>query len=95
MGTVEEVGKVGAATVSAMSNQPLALALLVVNIGFLGFAGYVLGEVAANASVRNKQQMDLIEKLVLDIRDCRSLKPTGFDIYYPPSQLDLSPSPIE
>jgi hypothetical protein len=71
MGLTEEAGKVGTAAVGAMSAQPLAIALLVVNIGFLGFAGFVLGEVAANASERNKQQMELIQKLVTDIRDCR------------------------
>jgi hypothetical protein len=84
MGVTEEAGKVGAAAVGAMSAQPLAIALLVVNIGFLGFAGYVLGEVAANASERNKSQMDLIEKLVHDIRDCRQgPKPTALDISFP------------
>jgi hypothetical protein len=71
MGVTEEAGKVGSAAVSAMSSQPLAIALLIINIGFLGFAGYILGEVAANASERNKLQMELIAKLVGDIRDCR------------------------
>ena len=71
MGVTEEAGKVGTAAVSAMSSQPLAIALLIVNVAFLGFAGYVLGEVASNASERNKTQMDLIAKLVGDIRDCR------------------------
>jgi hypothetical protein len=71
MGVTEEAGKVGSAAVSAMSSQPLAIALLVINIGFLGFAGYVLGQVAANASERNKTQMELISRLVSDIRDCR------------------------
>ena len=71
MGLTEEAGKVGTAAVSAMAGTPLAIALLIVNIGFLGFAGYVLGEVAANAAERNKQQMDLILHLVTDIRDCR------------------------
>jgi Tfp pilus assembly protein PilV len=72
-----------------MAGTPLAIALLVVNVGFLGFAGYVLGEVAANASERNKQQMQLISDLVHDIRDCRQgPKPTGFLIDYPPSNLD-------
>jgi hypothetical protein len=88
MGVTEEAGKVGAAAVGAMSSQPLAIALLVINIGFLGFAGYVLGEVAANASERNKGQMDLIYKLVSDIRDCRggthvAPNPTSFEITYP------------
>ncbi len=71
MGVTEEAGKVGHAAVTAMSSQPLAIALLIINVGFLGFAGYVLGEVAANASERNKTQMELIQKLVSDIRDCR------------------------
>jgi hypothetical protein len=71
MGVTEEAGRVGSAAVSAMSSQPLAIALLVINIGFLGFAGYVLGQVATNAQERNKTQMDLIAKLVGDIRDCR------------------------
>jgi hypothetical protein len=73
-----------------MGSSPLAIALLVVNVGFLGFCGYVLGEVAANASERNKQQMDLISKLVADIRDCKQgPKPTSFNIDYPPSNLDF------
>jgi hypothetical protein len=75
VGVTEEAGKVGTAAVGAMSSQPLAIALLIINIGFLGFAGYVLGEVAANASERNKGQMELIVKLVSDIRDCRGGTP--------------------
>jgi hypothetical protein len=71
MGLTEEAGKVANTAVASMSGSPLAIALLVVNVGFLGFAGYVLGEVAANAAERNKQQMDLILHLVTDIRDCR------------------------
>ena len=72
MGTVEEVGKVATTTVSAMSSQPLALALLVVNIGFLAFAGFVLGKVAVNAQERNKTQMDLIGRLADDLTTCRA-----------------------
>jgi Tfp pilus assembly protein PilV len=61
-----------------MQSTPLAIALLVVNVGFLGFAAYVLGEVASNASERNKTQMELIAQLVSDIRDCRQgAKPNG------------------
>ena len=93
MGLVEEGGKVGTAAVGAMSGQPLAIALLVVNIGFLAFAGYVLGEVAANASERNKMQSDLISKLVGDIRDCRGGQhPTSLmTLDYAPSRLDEAP----
>ena len=82
MGVTEEAGKVGTAAIGAMSGSPLAIALLVVNIGFLGFCGYILGEVAANAAIRNQTQMDLIVKLVGDIRDCRQgPKPTSLSFY--------------
>lgn len=68
---LEQAGKVASGVVETMKSSPLALALLLVNVGFLGFASYVLGEVAANASERNKTQMELIVSLVKDIRDCR------------------------
>jgi hypothetical protein len=67
----EQVGKVASTTVEAMRSVPLAIALLVVNIGFLAFAAYVLGEVASNAAERNKNQTDLIAQMVKDIRDCK------------------------
>jgi hypothetical protein len=68
---IEATGKAASAVATAMTGSPLALALLVVNIGFLGFAAYLLGEVAANAAERNKSQTELISKLVTDIRDCK------------------------
>jgi hypothetical protein len=67
---VETTGKAATAAINAMSSTPLALALLLVNIGFLGFAAYILGEVAANASERNKTQMELIVKLAEDLSNC-------------------------
>ena len=63
MMVLKESGEVVVATVDAMKSVPLALALLVVNVGFLGFASYVLGRVADNAGERNKAQVELIEKL--------------------------------
>ena len=71
MGLTEEAGRVANTAVSAMGSSPLAIALLIVNIGFLGFCGYILGEVAANAAARNQAQLQLINDLVHDIRDCR------------------------
>jgi hypothetical protein len=47
--------------------------LLVVNVVFLAFATYVLGEVASNAQERDKTQSDLITKLVTE---CRQTGPT-------------------
>ena len=66
----EQAGKVAVSALDAMKSTPLAIALLVVNIGFLTFAAYVLGEVASNASERNKSQLELISSLVKEIREC-------------------------
>jgi Tfp pilus assembly protein PilV len=60
--------------IEAMKSAPLAIALLLVNVGFLVFAAYLLGQVASNASERNKAQIELISSLVKDIRDCRQPK---------------------
>ena len=65
-------GKVAVSTIEAMKSTPLAIALLVVNVAFLGFAAYVLGEVAGNSAERNKGQLELITSLVKDLRDCRA-----------------------
>jgi hypothetical protein len=54
-----------------MKGTPLLLASMIIIMGSLLFAAYLLGEVAAQAGERNKAQLALIEKLVTDIRDCR------------------------
>jgi hypothetical protein len=72
---IEQTGKVASGVVEAMKSTPLAIALLVVNVGFLGIAAYVLGEVAVNAKERNQAQLELISRLVSDIRDCRQGPP--------------------
>jgi hypothetical protein len=79
-GIVEQGGKVATSAVDAMKGTPLSIALLAVNMAFLAFVGYVLGEVAENAKVRNTSQMDLISKLVTDIRDCRQGPPGRGDL---------------
>jgi len=66
-----DAAKVAGTAIDAMKSTPLAIALLIVNIGFLGFAAYILGHVAENAQERTKEQSTLIAKLVTDIRDCR------------------------
>jgi hypothetical protein len=68
MDVSEGAAKVAGTAIEAMRSVPLAIALLVVNAGFLGVATYVLGEVATNAGERNKAQLELINNLV---RDCR------------------------
>jgi hypothetical protein len=68
MSPIETSGKVATATINAMRSTPLAIALLLVNIAFLGLVAYVLGHVAGNAGDRDKQQLELIAKLVSDCR---------------------------
>ena len=54
--------------ISAMSGQPLSLALLLINCVFLGFSGYLLKQVSENSAERNKSQTEMIQSL---IRECR------------------------
>jgi uncharacterized protein HemX len=71
MSIPEQAGKVADSAVKAMASTPLAIALIIVNVIFLGVAAYILGKVAENAQERNQTQNELITKLVSDIRDCR------------------------
>jgi hypothetical protein len=61
---IEATGKVASETVAAMHSAPLALALLLVNLGFLIFAGFMLGKVAETSRERNTAQLSLIATLV-------------------------------
>jgi Tfp pilus assembly protein PilV len=79
---VEATGKVASSAIEAMKSTPLAIALLIVNVGFLGFAAYILGEVASNAKERNNAQLELISKLVTDIRDCRQVPKSELFQYF-------------
>ena len=68
MGVTEEAGKAVSGTIDALKSTPTAIALLVLNVVFLLFAVYLLGEVASNSSERNKTQTDLIAKLIAECR---------------------------
>ena len=96
MTIADNAGKIGTAAIGAMASTPLAIALLIVNVGFLGFAAYVLGEVASNSSERNRTQSELITKLVTDIRDCRQgpgAKPSAFKFEKSIVFKDAAPQP--
>jgi len=72
MGITEEGGKIATSAIDSMRGTPLGVALLVVNLAFLAFVAYVLGEISENSKSRNQTQMELISRLVTDIRDCRA-----------------------
>ncbi len=71
MSIPEQAGKVAGGIIDTMKGTPMILALLLINVCFLGAVVYLMGEAVANSAERNKQQLGLIEKLVTDIRDCR------------------------
>ncbi len=68
---IQATGKVAGSVVESMKATPILLAAMIIIMGSLLFAAYLLGQVAAQAGERNKAQLALIEKLVTDIRDCR------------------------
>jgi hypothetical protein len=72
---VDGATKVATSTLSALSGAPVVIGLLLVNIAFLGFTAYILGEVSGNAGERNKAQLAMISDLIHDIRDCRGGTP--------------------
>ena len=90
MGITEEGGKAIGGIVDTMKGTPMILALLLINVCFLGAVVYLMGEAVANSAARNQQQLGLIEKLVTDIRDCRqgprgnSYDPTQKSMVYRP-----------
>jgi flagellar biogenesis protein FliO len=65
--TAEQTGRAASSIIYAMKSTPMALALLVINLAFIGFSIFVLSKVSANAAERNKSQIELISTL---IRDC-------------------------
>ena len=71
MSLPEQAGKVATSTIDALRSTPMIFAMILLNISFLGFCAYLLGSVSANSAERNKSQIELISKLVGDIRDCR------------------------
>jgi len=48
----------------SMSGQPIAIALLMVNVAFLVFVTMLMNDVAANAQVRDKANSELIAQLI-------------------------------
>ncbi len=87
MGVTEEAGKAAGSVVDAMKGTPAILALLLVIAAFLGVLVYLMGEAVANSSERNRTQLELISKLVGDIRDCRQ-GPRG-NSYYDPTHKSM------
>jgi hypothetical protein len=64
LGATEEAGKVATGTVDALKSQPLALALVVVNVLFLAVGGYALHDVGGSMKARQIRQDELLASLM-------------------------------
>jgi hypothetical protein len=58
--TNEGITGVVSTAVDAMRSTPLAVALLMVNLGFLAFSGYIAHEATKNTRMREQQHMELV-----------------------------------
>jgi len=54
------ITEVATSTIEAMKSTPLAVALLAVNMGFLGFTTYLTSEASKNARERDKTHTELV-----------------------------------
>lgn len=66
MGAVEEGGKVAGGVVEGLKTQPLALALVVINVLFLLGGGYILHDIADNLKGQQLRKDDLLAQLAKD-----------------------------
>ena len=64
MGALEKGGKIASSTIDAMKSQPLALALLTVNLLFLLAAGLFVHEVAAHSAEGQQRKDKLIAEMM-------------------------------
>jgi hypothetical protein len=56
----EDLGKAASGTVDALKSQPLALALVVVNVLFLLAGGYFLRDIAQHQSASEQRKDELL-----------------------------------
>jgi hypothetical protein len=57
------IEKLAVATVDAMKTQPLAVALVVINILFLAASGYIIVEVSGAYRVREERRDQLLSQI--------------------------------
>ena len=67
MGALEEGGKVAVGTVEALKTQPLALALIVINVIFLLGTGFTLFNIMDRVNAANVRHDTMLTNI---LRDC-------------------------
>ena len=70
-----EAGKVAASTVDALKSQPLALALIVINVLFLLGGGWVMHTVTGAATAHRAAQDALLKQMIANCTYVREIKP--------------------
>jgi len=75
MGAVEEGGKVATEVVAGLGTQPLALALVVVNVLFLAAGVWFLHELSGARNADRVQQSDLLKQLTTYALQCGRVSP--------------------
>jgi uncharacterized protein HemX len=84
---LQEGAKVASGTVEALRSQPLALALIVVNVLFLGSAVWLFHEVSMQTAEERNHRNALLtqaltscgEKIIDSVDDATKLMQHGFD----------------
>jgi hypothetical protein len=71
-GAIEETGKVAVSTIDAMKTQPLAVALVVVNVLFLAVGGYFAHDFFGGIGATLEKRDALVRDLVKAVASCPS-----------------------
>jgi hypothetical protein len=88
MGVSDEAGKAVVATVEAMKASPLAIALVIICIGFMFLNGWVLHEIGVLSQQRNAAEGEMITTLISNLREC-SMKGAALDLDIPKKTGDI------
>ena len=72
MGALEEGGKAATAAVTGLAAQPLSLALVCINVVFLGFGTWFIRDVISTSNAANIRRDALMASL---IKDCTTPAP--------------------
>lgn len=67
--TLQEGAKVASGTIEALKSQPLALALIVINVLFLASAIYLFREVASTSNIERLERSKLTTQLLNNCGD--------------------------
>jgi len=72
MGAIEEGGKVATSVVESMKAQPLALAVIVVNVLFLAFLVYVFHAISTTNRIERERRAEMFQELRKTCETCRA-----------------------